>query len=808
MIRGIVGRALVGAALWGTLAVLPAEAKEWPVPVVITIDDGCPDALDTVAPALEKYGWRGCFNIIAHNMPKDLASTNLTGFTWETARELIRRGHEIETHATGTAASGEPYLADGSTNKVLREMIESCDLIEKATGVRPRFLCPHGQQLNPNGLRLMELAGLRAMRGDRPDHGQHTIAGTPSGVGAWIDEQLKYDPCSIVLMIHAVRKGCGYNPFRSVKDFEAYLAEIKEREDRGLIKVVNRYADAEPFDRRAIRSTPRWKLSVRDAAGKASEILSESVRPTCLTNGPNMWFRWELPQMVVAMNFVSTASGGARVWGWIENHAQDRRVVSFEGPFVEEETTRGWKVHPLGKPSEPYTRTFKLDLDGKTRVWNLPVPVFVSEGYDVCVVGGGVAGVAAALQAGRAGARTVLVEQGAMVGGNMTSGGVNWPGLFHAWGRQVIDGCGWELVTNCVAASGGTLPDFTQDVGAEHWKHQVRINAPLWVAFAEEALAKAGVEIRYHTAPAAAAKAADGWRLTLSACGETAVLDARVLVDATGNGTLAALCGGRRMRDATARQPGSFTYLINPHADEAKLDWPKIEQAAKAAAAEGRLEPNDLRYGVRWLVHESNVVLSDFAKGPDHGTTIANYIDGADNSTAALRTWTNLRGRASMLRVFRFIKTLPGLEHATLVEMSSEVGVRETWRVEGEYVLTGEDYVSGRVFDDSICYSFYPIDLHDAKTGIHPRHLKRGTVPTVPYRSLLVKGVPDLLVAGRCISSDRAANSALRVQATCMATGQAAGAAAALAAKRRVAVDGLDFGELKALLRSSGAIVP
>ena len=73
------------------------------------------------------------------------------------------------------------------------------------------------------------------------------------------------------------------------------------------------------------------------------------------------------------------------------------------------------------------------------------------ETCDVAVVGGGAAGIAAAIQSGRAGARTVLVEQGHQVGGNMTSGGVNFPGLFHAWGRQVIDGIGWEIVTNCVA---------------------------------------------------------------------------------------------------------------------------------------------------------------------------------------------------------------------------------------------------------------------------------------------------------------------------------------------------------------------
>ena len=427
---------------------------------------------------------------------------------------------------------------------------------------------------------------------------------------------------------------------------------------------------------------------------------------------------------------------------------------------------------------------------------------------DVCVIGGGVAGVAAALQAGRTGARTVLVERSAVVGGNMTSGGVNWPGLFHAWGRQVIDGCGWELVTNCVALSGEKLPDLTKDTGNEHWRNQIRVNAPLWAALAEEALAKAGVAIRYHTAPSSATPCASGWDLVLSADGEYTELNARVIVDATGNGTAAALCGAKRLKDPSGRQPGSFTYLVNPNTDESTLDWPAIEAAAEQSIAEGRLFRHDVARGVRFLVHESKVVLGGFADGPDHGTTIANYVDGADNSTAALRTETNLRGRASMLRVLRFLRSCPGLENTTLVSMADEVGVRETWRVEGEYVMTGEDYVSGRRFEDSIAFAFYPIDIHSADGGVSPKHLTEGTVATVPLRALIAKGPRNVLIAGRCISSDREANSALRVQATCMATGQAAGAAAALAALHGVTPDHLDLAELKKLLRTHRAIAP
>ena len=140
--------------------------------------------------------------------------------------------------------------------------------------------------------------------------------------------------------------------------------------------------------------------------------------------------------------------------------------------------------------------------------------------------------------------------------------------------------------------------------------------------------------------------------------------------------------------------------------------------------------------------------------------------------------------------------------------MSPEVGVRETYRVRGEYLITHRDYTSGKRWKDSVCHAFYPIDLHRQATGVQTAHLEEGVVATVPLRALLPKGSRNLLVAGRCISSDQRANSALRVQATCMATGQAAGAAAALAAQHGISPAEVLVEEVKALLMSHGAIVP
>ena len=104
-----------------------------------------------------------------------------------------------------------------------------------------------------------------------------------------------------------------------------------------------------------------------------------------------------------------------------------------------------------------------------------PPPTLRSVSADVLVIGGGTAGTIAAIQAGRLGARTILVESGSQLGGTTTTGGVDFPGLFHAWGKQVIAGIGWELVVEAVKLNSGDLPDFAKPTGRQHWRHQVRL---------------------------------------------------------------------------------------------------------------------------------------------------------------------------------------------------------------------------------------------------------------------------------------------------------------------------------------------
>jgi len=374
----------------------------------------------------------------------------------------------------------------------------------------------------------------------------------------------------------------------------------------------------------------------------------------------------------------------------------------------------------------------------------------ITEEVDVLVVGGGTAGTIAAIQAGRAGASVLLVERHSQLGGTMTTGGVAFPGLFDAWGKQVIAGIGWELVKESVELDQGTFPDFAK-VPQRHWQNQIQTNQFLYAILAEEKCEAAGVKIAYYEFPQAVTKTDKGWQVDCVGFGTKRRVNCKQIIDCTGGAEVVGMLGLPRQREEE-RQPGSYLFM---------LDQPNQP---------GRKQTNQL------------------------------YVHGADSTNSRTVTHANLTGRKSILAKVR-------KDGKRLTHLQPETGFRESYRILGETVITVNDYRSGKRFEDAVSYAFYPVDLH-SKTGVKPEPLKPGTIPTVPLRALIPKDSRNIMVAGRCVSSDRLANSGLRVQASCMGMGQAAGAAAALAAKAGTTPLEVPLKEIHDLIRAHGAIVP
>ena len=369
---------------------------------------------------------------------------------------------------------------------------------------------------------------------------------------------------------------------------------------------------------------------------------------------------------------------------------------------------------------------------------------------DVLVVGSGSAGITAALQAGRAGAKTLLVERSFQLGGTTTTGGVAYPGLFDAWGKQVIAGIGWELVKESVELDGGKFPDFSK-VPRAHHHNQIQLNQFIFSLLAEEKCRESNVDIAYYEFPTRVIKTNDGWQVDCMGFGTKRRVLCKQIVDCTGGAEVVGMLGFERLREKE-RQPGSYLYQMGSSHNPASKQLHRL------------------------------------------------YVHGADSTNSRTATLANLTGRKSILEKVRRDKK-------RLMHLQPETGFRESYRILGETLITVKDYTSGRHFEDAISYAFYPVDLH-TRTGVRPKPLKRGTVPTVPLGALIPKGSENIIVAGRCVSSDRLANSGLRVQAACMGMGQAAGATAALAAQSSSTPLKVPLSQIYELLQKHNAIIP
>ncbi len=420
----------------------------------------------------------------------------------------------------------------------------------------------------------------------------------------------------------------------------------------------------------------------------------------------------------------------------------------------------------------------------------------MNSSYDVIVVGGGTAGVVAAVQAGRAGARTLLVEKSGMLGGAMTQEGINAPAHFFAWGKQVIGGIGWELVRRTLEETGQPVPtpEFTRDTATPR---HLTMDIMVYAALCDEAVLEAGVELLLHSMPATVGREAAGdW--SLAVCTKTGLraISAKVLIDATGDANLVTLAGYEVVRPAVL-QPATLQMRCSGY-DPATLDYPALQAAAAAAIAAGTLKSTD----IAWSNDDPGPFLRRFGNN-------ANHLHAPGAETSEGRSMAEVEARRAVLRMHRFFRKQPGLENFRVERICSQAGIRETVTIKGKATVTTADYEAGRQYEDAVCYAFYPIDEHlNDGLGCNYRPLRKPLVPTIPRGALLPADSQFLLVAGRCLASDHEANSALRVECPCMAMGQAAGALAALAAQTGTDPEAVPLADLYRLLKQHGAVVP
>jgi hypothetical protein len=422
--------------------------------------------------------------------------------------------------------------------------------------------------------------------------------------------------------------------------------------------------------------------------------------------------------------------------------------------------------------------------------------------YDIIVAGAGSAGFCAAVQAGRLGKKVLLVEKNGMPGGILTVGGNNDIAQFYAHNKQVISGIGWEYVKRLEEVGGAVIPDMSRK-GVPHWYYGVHVNIPLAAAMMDEMLLEAGVDICYEQVlcDVRTEKYGDLSRITevkVTSKSGLVSFSADTYIDCTGDGDLSVFAGaeyelGTPDEHGLSLQPGTIRAFLGNHplSDE---EYASIDASLTESYKSGKLLPSDtMKRNFRSL-----------SACRYNNTNHISRFNGADSHE---KTLANIEGRRCVARVFAALRRAginPDIE-----SISPETAVRETRRIIADSYIVADDYVAARRYPDGICNSFYPIDLHrDGMGGIHQVFLEDGKVPSIPLSAMTVKGISNLFVAGRCISSDRLANSALRVKASCMAMGQACGAAAALASENGGETRGIDFTELRDILDKNGAILP
>jgi hypothetical protein len=456
----------------------------------------------------------------------------------------------------------------------------------------------------------------------------------------------------------------------------------------------------------------------------------------------------------------------------------------------------------LGLTASPFASAApRTDTAGDSLSYARTLPIKIRT--DVMVCGGGAAGVAAAVAARAAGADVFLAEGFTCFGGMGTAARVP---LFMQWGDGVRDlACGFgtrfrDRLAKARALTARGAFDF-EAVKREYDAVMTESGADFLFQTRVIDIVREGPTIRC----AVVAAPSGIW-----------AVEAKVFIDATGNGDVACQAGVPFAKGDAAghMMPASLLSAWSG------IDWERWEKERPARSQPFGAEL--ARAAADGVFKEPDRHMTGLYRFPDgYATANIGHVFRLDGTDERSLTKGYIRGRESMKEYERYFREYlkRGLENVRLVETAALMGVRETRRIAGDYEMTLDDYLARAIFPDEIGRYAYPIDIHpsSADKAAYERHreefdklysYRRGESYGIPYRILCAKGVSNLLVAGRCVSTDQKVQASIRVMPACFLTGQAAGFAAALAADAAGDVHDIDVKALQRRLKAFGAYLP
>lgn len=440
---------------------------------------------------------------------------------------------------------------------------------------------------------------------------------------------------------------------------------------------------------------------------------------------------------------------------------------------------------------------------------------------DVLVVGGGTTGVVASIAAARNNSRVVLIERMAFLGGMLTGQMLNHISSFHDFKmNKIIGGIPQEIIDRLIKINGsqGHIKDTTGYSSTltpiDHEKLKYLLDTMVL---------EAGVNVLMQTlcVNTIVEKGILKGIIIENKCGRSAIM-AKVVIDCSGDADVAYMSKATLQKEdnSSLKQAISLLFKLGNinvkkvlhYYEENFKDFRKGSQPRSQIDTKknitlwgfGSLLKKGYREGVlsidRKEIHVSIL--------PKERIAIINATRfcGGDNNIDSL-SLANIVLRKQIIEFLNFFnRYVPGFKDAYLLATANMLGVRETRRILGEYILKDNDVIEGRTFSDSISRSCFPCDLHDSSGSSMVTIQVKGSVG-IPYRCLIPLNIENLIVAGRCISATRIALSSVRMTASCMAMGQAAGTAAALSIQEKESVRKIKIIKLQYILKNQVAII-